>query len=590
MSALNRTRSDLWTAAFVLGLLVAILFAWTSSDAFRFDDASHILFASRHPWWGMLADPELAYRFSRSNYTPFNTLIYEIGLTLFRDEIRAYYLLHVAVLWVTALSTYLLLRRGLSSGVALAATALFLASPATWYVVGQLTVHHYVLGLLFAVLHTNFLLAHLASRRLSSLVASVGCYLFAALCKETYVLWPGALIFLPVATWSQRVKALAWHAPAVALYACLRFGALGGLGGYSTVSQPHELWQSVQGLVVVPAVMLGYNGVAILAIAILAALVVVAWVRHRRGLCLFAFATLLAIAPLVMLVKYPGLAVPDRYYFLPWWLMAVAVGFSSLLVKRRGMWVGAVTVFMWAAAAHTHRQAQSFMPVMRDFDALNGLLAMPTDRPRVVVLPRTFPIGYVRDVSMRYAVFLRDYRGVNNLLVTNAAEAAKLEAAQYGVWELDQSSHRMLRRGEPASVTPVASRWEQVAWNYELSYGAPELLPGYFFGRMGGRVTDLTVDNEVIRGVIEVDAVTPTAYLKALAPFRGQIASRTTLPHDDGKASFAFELRADDPSETQAILQRLCVAVSFDCENFVMIQGMPEKDCSRYLRSSNSAN
>lgn len=590
MRALIWTRPDLWTAASALGLLVAVLFVWTSSDAFRFDDASHVLFASRHAWWGMLTDPELAFRFSRSNFTPFNTLIYEVGLALFRDQIRAYYLLHVTVLWVTSLSTYLLLRRGLSSAVALASTALFLVSPATWYVVGQLTVHHYVLGLLFSVLHTNFFLTHLASHRSSSLFASVGCYLLAALCKETYVLWPGALILLPVATWSQRIKALGWHLPAVALYAFLRIGALGGVGGYTAVSNSHELWQTVQGLVVVPAVMLGYNGVAILAIVALAALVSMAWVRRRRGLCFFALAALLAVAPLVMLVKYPGLAVPDRYFFLPSWLMAVAIGFSSLLVRHRGMWFAVVAVFMWAAAAHTHRQAEAFMPVMRDFDALNGLLATPTDRPRVVVLPRTFPIGYVRDVSMRYAVFLGDHRGIHNLLVTSATDAAKLEAARYGIWELDQSSHRMLRMGEPAYVTPAASMWEQVAWNYELSYGAPELLPGYFFGRMGGRVTDLTVDEQVIRGVIEVDAVTPTAYLKALSPFPGQIASGTTPLHVDGKASFAFELRADDPSKTQALLRSLCIAVSFDCENFVMIQGMPAKNCGRYLRSSSGAN
>jgi hypothetical protein len=48
-------------------------------------------------------------------------------------------------------------------------------------------------------------------------------------------------------------------------------------------------------------------------------------------------------------------------------------------------------------------------------------------------------------------------------------------------------------------------------------------------------------------------------------------------------------LRADDPSATKALLESLCVAVSFDSENFVMIEGLPARNCDRYLRSSNGA-
>ena len=582
-------RRDGWVSAGVLGLLAAVLWAWTSSDALRFDDAGHILFASQHPWWGMLVDPELAYRFSRNNYTPLNTLIYELGLAVFGDAVRGYYVLHVAVLWAAAWATWLLLRRGLGAGTALATAVLFMVSPATWYVAGQLTVHHYVLGLLFAVLHTHAWLDHLVTRRTASLALSMACYLVAVLCKEIYVLWPGALLFLPVAGWRERVRSLAWHAPVVALYAFLRLRTLGGIGGYSAASQPGEWWQWLQGLSVVPRVMLGTTVVGILGMGVLLLLGLVA-LRHRRAALFAAVALLLGLAPLVMLVKYPGLVVPDRYFFLPWWLLATGVGLSALLVRRPALWGAACMVMVVAAASHTHREARVFMSALRDFDALNGLLATPSPHPRVVLLPDIFPISYVRQVSMRYALFLSERRGIRNLLVTDPADAAWLAASRDGVWVLDRGQHRMERRDLSSLVPGARPGTADVAWTHEAAPAVPEQLPGYFLGRMGGRVTSLVQAPDRLQVTVSVPALGGTAYLKALAPGVLRISALPTAPaRQVGMATFAFELQPENPAATDAMLRDLCLAVSFDGESVLMIEGVPSARCALFLRRSRVA-
>lgn len=581
-----------WVSAGVLALLAAMLWGWTASDALRFDDAGHILFASQHPWWGMLVDPEQAYRFSRSNYTPFNTLIYELGLAVFGDFIRGYYLWHVAVLWATAWASCLLLRRVLSPAAALAAAGLFLVAPATWYVAGQLTVHHYVLGLLFAVLHTHAFLEHLTSRRTIPLVVSVACYLAAALCKEIYVLWPGALLFLPMGSWAQRMRALVWHAPVVALYAALRVRALGGIGGYSNPTQPAEWWQWVQGLAVVPRVMLGTTVVGILGMVVLLVLALLV-LRHRRAALFAAVATVLTIAPLVMLVKYPGLVVPDRYFFLPWWLLATGVGLSALLIPRRSAWAVACVVMLVAAGSHTHREARLFTKAMRDFDAYNGLLATPSPGPRVVVVPEIFHIAYMRQISMRYALFLSGQRGIHNLLVTDPAEAARLAASRDGVWVLDRNHHRMERR-TLAELVPGAHPGEAtVAWSYDLAPVVPEQLPGYFIGQMGGRsgarVIEAVQEAGRVRVTVAVPALGGTAYLKALAPGAGRILPLPAPAEVAGEARFAFELQPDDPAAAQAMLRDLCIAVSFDGEQVLMLDGLPSTRCALFLRHHRAA-
>lgn len=582
-------RGDHVGAAAVLGLLALVLWAWTSSSAFRFDDASHVLFASEYPWWGMLVDADQAYRFSRNNYTPFNTLIYEVGLGVFGNVIRGYYALHVAVLWAVAWATWWMLHRAVGAGVALAAAVLFMLSPPTWYVAGQLTVHHYVLGLLFAILHTCAFLRHLAMPRTSTLLLSMGCYLMAALCKEIYVLWPGALLFLPVAGWWSRVRVLSWHLPMTALYAFLRIRALDGIGGYSATSQSGEWWQWLQGLSVVPAVMLGdttLGTVGLVALAVFG----LALLRQLRASLFAAAAVLLVVAPLVMLVKYPGLVTPDRYFFLPWWLLATGVGLSALLFRGKVIWGVACAAIVVAAMGHTHRQARGFMSVMRDFDALNGLLATPSPQPRVVLIPDIFPIGYVNHVSVRYARFLAQQQGIQNLLLINPLDAQRLAAARNGVWVLDRSQHRMVRR-ELTELVPQASLpgTGQVAWTYEVTTATPEYLRSYFPGRTGGRVTQLVREADRLRMTVNVPVLGNTMHLRALFPGGGRIQPLPDQAAAPGEVSFSFSLQPDNAAGLEQIEQELCIAVSADYEEHLFIEGLPSTRCAEYLRPSRLA-
>lgn len=67
------------------------------------------------------------------------------------------------------------------------------------------------------------------------------------------------------------------------------------------------------------------------------------------------------------------------------------------------------------------------------------------------------------------------------------------------------------------------------------------------------------------------------------------------LPADPGAheeadtATFAFELQAEDPAATDAMLQGLCIAVSFDGENVLMIEGLPSTRCALFLRRHRAA-
>lgn len=572
-------------AMLVYSVLVGGLFAWTSSDAFRFDDASHIWFVDRHPWWGMLVDRELAYTFSRNNYTPFNVLIYEVGLALFGETVRAYYALYCLILWICALLSHVLLRQALPPWAAIGAVGLFLVAPATWYVSGQLTVSHYVLGMLFALLHTRAFIAHIKRPRVSMLAASIICYLLAALSKEIYVVWPAALLLLPLGRLKERLLALLWHVPALTLYLWLRTRALGGMGGY-TYMQPGELLALLQGLAVVPSVAFGKKAIGIAAMLAVVVGYALAWWRKPRETLWASGALVLILAPLLAVVKFPGLSHPDRYFFLLWWFIAMLVGLFAKASARSWQWGALYAVVLIAAVVQTRKEATEFMPTMRSFDALNRFLASPSAERRIIVLPS--PDDYVAHVSTRYAAFLQGRYGGRTNLVGSLDEARRMGPAPGGVWVFDDSRSGYRRvdldRTEGQGIHAVSWRAEAIPAN-------PDLLRGYFLGEVDGKLTRVVVEGSrlIVEGELPPRLMADNMHIRVFAPvfFTVRHDSPSAVPAN-GNVGFAFEAVAQNGDGMSVLRSELCVAVTSDFEYFAMLAGSPSHRCADYLRSSGS--
>lgn len=148
-----------------------------------------------------------------------------------------------------------------------------------------------------------------------------------------------------------------------------------------------------------------------------------------------------------------------------------------------------------------------------------------------------------------------------------------------------------MERRDLASLVPGARPGEaDVAWTYDAAPAVPELLPGYFLGRMGGHVTGIVQEPDRLQVTVSVPALGGTAYLKALVPGVRRISALPARPASQGgMATFAFELQPENPGATDAMLQDLCLAVSFDGENVLMIEGLPSTRCALFLRRSRAA-
>lgn len=236
-------------AALLLALACAALLGTALLGGWRADDGPHLDFVTQYAPWQYFFVPEVMLQQSYAHITPWNALFYEIGLPFFRLQPEGHYVHLLAVLWLAALATFVLLRHWLAWAPALAGAVLFLAMPATGAVARLLMTGHYAYGLLFSVLA---LIAFARAARQGSLtwgLLAALAYALACLCKELYVPLVAVLLCWPEGSARARLRIAAPVLVVALAYAVWRLWLLKGAGGYAeteTVLNPHDVWLSLK--------------------------------------------------------------------------------------------------------------------------------------------------------------------------------------------------------------------------------------------------------------------------------------------------------------------------------------------------------
>jgi hypothetical protein len=321
----------------------------------RGDDPSLLRHALDSPGLRAFHDAAHWQALSPSNLTPWAVQSLRLDALVAGLSPDFFYARQVAALAAVLVAGFVLMRPWLGVGPTLAALAVFAGSASTASVVQQLMTRHYLEGLLFALLA---LLAHGRSLGASTLagrsgwaVAAAAAYALACTAKEIYV-----PLVLVAAVWpaieagdrrQDEARAGGWRRRALALgpsvlvalaYVLWRRAMLpsmvGGYGTLSALATLEGLGAIARALAGLPALWLapmgwGDAGRALatgLAVAWLTGLVR-AMARSPRPARAVLFAGVVAVAvvgPLLPLVGYPGVNAPDRYLFLPGFVVCLA--------------------------------------------------------------------------------------------------------------------------------------------------------------------------------------------------------------------------------------------------------------------------
>lgn len=332
-------------AALLLALACAALHSAALSGGWHFDDGPHLNFVTVFAPWQYFFVPEVMLQQSYAHITPWNALFYELGLPFFGLRPQGHYLHLLAVLWLAALATFVLLRRWLAWAPALAGALLFLAMPATGAVARLLMTGHYAYGVLFSVLA---LWAFARAARQNSLgwgALAALAYALACLCKELYVPLVAVLLCWPEGRVRERLR-IATPVLVVALaYGVWRVWLLQGAGGYAeALHAPAVTWQQQVWLSMVQlrerAVGPGAAGWATLGCAV--ALVVLGWVRAgTAGAAPAGLAAAAVRLPRWRLALFAGACAT-----------VLALPLGRMLLQTLEITSGRLLVFVgWAAAA-----------------------------------------------------------------------------------------------------------------------------------------------------------------------------------------------------------------------------------------------
>ncbi|MCU7917769.1 MAG: hypothetical protein KZQ95_05360 [Candidatus Thiodiazotropha sp. (ex Epidulcina cf. delphinae)] len=362
------------TAAYLFGLLALSFFIHQSalSGYWRFDDGWLLDFASRFSPYDYFLNPAITRGYSLNNLTPFNPLVFDFNLGLFGLSPKGFYFQHLTILAGCALASFLLLRLWTPGIFALLGASAFLVGAPSLLVAQQLMVGHYIAGLFFSIIAAYAYLHGIDGRnwRLTALAALF--YLLATTCKEIYFPLPFVLLFFQRGDFPTRI----YHAlPMFAWSACYllwRFMVLGSfIGGYDAGGQAFSFANALHSYATMPSLLFGegYRGPAA-ALALLGLLGYAA-IKKRVNMPLL-IVTLLAVAlPLLPLTNFPGITQPNRYLFLPWWLISItlATTLARLPALATPVRVLIGLIFIVAAGTHGWHERIRMQPKLDRFDA-----------------------------------------------------------------------------------------------------------------------------------------------------------------------------------------------------------------------------
>jgi hypothetical protein len=335
---------------------------WTQDDFFQ------LRFAAGHEIAEYALDPGVWQRLPNQVLTPLLFASYELDLAVAGLDPAAFYAHQLLSLGLAAGALYGLLRLWLAVPWALLGGGAFLLGPPIASLAPLLMVRHYPESVLLAVLSAWLFVVGTRRAGAGAWIPAVlsGCLYFAAcLAKEIAVPLPAVLALLPAGTPRLRLRRLAPHAGALALYAGYRIWMLGTpLGGYGWSVRPGEWPGLALGLPARLARELagpGPWGWAVLA-GLVGGVVFLA-VRSRRSAGLLGVGILAALLPVLPVAA----EVAPRYASSAWLLLATALPVSARRLAgstgprsgRRRAVLGLTLALLLAAALAGNRRAWS---------------------------------------------------------------------------------------------------------------------------------------------------------------------------------------------------------------------------------------
>jgi hypothetical protein len=369
-----KQRLYLTTSASILTLLIMTFYINQSvfSGFWRFDDGWLLEFASRFSPSDYFFIPSITRGYSIDNLTPVNPFIFDINLWLFGVSPAGFYAFHLIIVACCAITTFFLLRTWLTPLFAFTGAALFLVGAPTLIASQQLMVGHYTAGLMLTVLAIYFYVRSIETLTWRHAIFATLFYVMATASKEVYVPLPVTLLFLPIASLPLRLKfatpLFVWSV----LYALWRYLVLGSLiGGYDTGAQATTMTDIVQQFSNIPQLLFGVTLYSVVAYVIFIALLLYSLLKKKLNISLIAVISLAVLLPLVPLVKYPGITQPDRYLFLPWWLVSVmaSVMLSNIPTWKYSYQAMISLLLLLSIIPHAYHMRNKLQPMIDEFDA-----------------------------------------------------------------------------------------------------------------------------------------------------------------------------------------------------------------------------
>jgi hypothetical protein len=317
--------------AVFFAILVAILGAHTVGGFWRGDDTAILAHLLKHPLFDIFFVPAAWQELSSANLTPWLSFSFYVNYALAGLNPLVFYLHHLAALWLVAIFARRVLAHFSSERMASVGVVLFLLGTPVLRVSDTLFTRHYLEGLLLSLVAVDCFLRYQHTGKARYQVAATLGYALAMTAKEVYVPLAIVLVFLTTGNVRDRLRQTWPHLAMLCLYALWRSYMLSGyVGGYASFSSYVEpaFWRDVIATVVrVPTLLFGNFA---LLITLPAACVILAglWLQPRR-LPRTLLVGALVCAPLVPLVAYPGITTADRYLWLPWFMLCLALSVQA---------------------------------------------------------------------------------------------------------------------------------------------------------------------------------------------------------------------------------------------------------------------
>jgi hypothetical protein len=285
-------------------------------------------------------------------FTPLLMVAFRCMRGLFGFTPSRFYLLQLAIAFITIALVYAAVRQFLDWKRSFAAAALFAAGPPICSVVTQLSTIHYFIAIAFCA---AAVIAYAAALRRPSVaidVVSVLCYFVAMLAKEVAIPLPLLLVALPLRDVRTRLRFAIGHVIALILYFLWRYAILGTfLGAYGWQIEAAE-WPRLLALLPL-RIMEGGAGAGLTAgllVIVLMTLTIAFAIRGRAAAMLLLAAIVVAGAPLLPLAK----EVNRRYIAVPW--LAWSVAFAAATARRNDRLANALLVAVPLLALVANRE------------------------------------------------------------------------------------------------------------------------------------------------------------------------------------------------------------------------------------------